>query len=248
MVEAFHLDLTLTGTTAVRQGTMVPRTVGSRNGVMISPHRTSTLQWSADAAQFAMKIQRQALETQLSTLQNDAVSRPLEFSLAVDLERPAGAALLAGTQFIAAQLELQGELDDLVREQMESFLLAQVLLGVPNNHRHRLAASAGPISRRALDETVDYMEAHPERPLGIAELAAVARASAPGLRAAFRAGLDTTPEEYVRGVRLARAHAQLADGWTGTIIELARRWGFADAERFAAAYAARYGRPPAVQI
>ena len=119
-----------------------------------------------------------------------------------------------------------------------------MLLGVPNNYRHRLTATAGPIVRFALDEAIDYIEAHPERPLEIAELAAVAGTSAAELRAAFRAELDTTPREYVRGVRLARAHAELADGYPGALAALARRWGFSDATRFAAAYEARYGTAP----
>lgn len=248
MTESFHLNLALAGTTLVHQGGVAASTAAYRSGVMISPDQTSRLRWSADAAQFAMKIHRHTLETQLSALLHDAVSGPLHFALAVDLQTPEGAALLAGTQFIAAQLELQSELDDLIRQQVESFLLTQVLLGVPNNYRHRLTANAGPIPRVALDEAVDYIEAHPERRLGIAELATVAGVPAAELRGAFRAQLDSTPEEYVRGVRLARAHAELADGWTGTPEALARRWGFSDAERFAAAYAARYGRPPAFQI
>ena len=246
--ESFHLNLTLAGSTVVHQGPAAARTAAYRSGVMLSPEQACRLRWSADAAQFAMKIQRQALETQLSALLHDAVPGPLRFSLAVDLRTPEGAALLAGTQFIAAQLELQDELDDLVRRQMESFLLTQVLLGIPNNYRHRLTATAGAIPRVALDEAVDYIEAHPERPLGVAELATVAGVSAAELRAAFRAQLDTTPEEYVRGVRLTRAHAELAGGWTGPATRLAHRWGFPDAERFAAAYRARYGRLPAAQI
>ena len=246
MVDVFHVNLTLTGTTTVRQGSAEAHTGARRSGVMLSPDRPSTVEWSADAGQFAMKIERKALETQLSALLHDAVSRPLRFSLGVDLASPAGAALFTATQFLATQLELVSPAEDLVRQHMESFILTQVLLGVPNSYSHRLTATAGPIARFALDEAIDYIEANPHRPLALAELAAVAGTSATALRTAFRQELGTTPAAYVRGVRLARAHAELAGGDPagGSLRAVARRWGFADEEQFATAYEAAYGQDP----
>lgn len=250
MVDVFHVNLTLTGTTAVRQGAAEAHTAARRSGVMLSPDRPSTVEWSADAGQFALKIERRALETQLSALLHDAVGRPLRFSLGVDLAGPAGVALVTATHFLAAQLQLMASADDLVRQHMESFILTQVLLGVPNNYSHRLTATAGPIARFALDEVIDHIEADPRRPLALAELAAVAGTSATALRTAFRQELGTTPAAYVRGVRLARARAELAgaDPARGSLREVARRWGFAGEEQFAAAYEAAYGEDPADAI
>ena len=52
---------------------------------------------------------------------------------------------------------------------------------------------------------------------------------------------------YLRRVRLERAHAELQNAdpaaWD-TVATIARRWGFARTDRFAAAYLAAYGRPP----
>jgi AraC-like DNA-binding protein len=247
MVDAFHLNLTLTGTTMVRQGRAETRTAAGRGGVMLSPDRTSTVEWSGDAGQFAVKVDRRALEEQLSALLNHAVDRPLRFALAVDLGTPTGAALLTAVDFMATQLDLQGPADDLARQHMESFILTQVLLGIPNNYSHTLTATSGPAAHSALHEAIDYIEAHPDRPLGLAELATVAGTSGTALRTAFREELGTTPGEYVRGVRLARAHAELAgvDSDGGSIGAIARRWGFSDQRRFAAEYEAIYGQSPA---
>ena len=246
MLDVYHVNLTLSGGTTVQQGPMEARTAAQRSGAMISPDRPSTVVWSADAGQFAVKIDRRALEAQLSALLHDAVNRPLRFALAVDLARPGGAALLSATKFMATQVELLAPGDDLVRQHMESFILTQVLLGVPNNYRDRLTATAGPIPRSALDEVLDYIEAHPRRPLALAELAAVAGTSAAALSTAFRQELGTTPLEYVRGARLAGAQAELRSGDPagGPLQALARRWGFADDRQFTAAYAARYGEDP----
>lgn len=244
MVDAFHLNLTLTGSTTVRQGRAEVQTAARRGGVMLSPNRSSTVEWSADAGQFAVKIERQALETQLSALLHDAVGRPLRFSLAVDLGRQPGSALLTAIEFMATQMDLQGPADDLARQHMESFILTQVLLGVPNSYSYPLTATAGPTPRSAIDEAIDYIEAHPDRPLGLAELATVAGTSGTALRAAFMEQLGTTPAEYVRRVRLARARAELRsrESDDGSIGAIARRWGFSDERRLAAEYEAAYGQ------
>lgn len=245
MVDAYHLNLTLTGATTVQQNGTSVRTTGGCSGALLSPTETATVHWSPDAAQFAIKLDRRSLESQLSALLHDAVTRPLRFSLRVDLRTPPGAALLAATRFLAGQWQLGRPAEELALRQLESYLLTTVLLGVPNTYSPRLSATAGPVGRHALDEAVEYIEAHPERPLGIAELAAVVGTSATELRAAFRDRLGTTPGAYVRKVRLARARADLkADGGAGTTAEVARRWGFQNVARFTSAYAARYGEPP----
>jgi AraC-like DNA-binding protein len=247
MGDAFHVNLTVRGTTRVRQGRAEARTAARRSGVILSPAQPATVEWSADAVQFALKIDESALEAQLSALLHDAVSRPLRFSLAADLGTPEGAALFTATEFLAAQLEMQEPVADLVQQHMQSFVLTQVLLGIPNSYTARLTATAGPIGQFALDEALEYIEAHPDRPLGLAELAAVAGTSGAALREAFRVELGTTPAAYVRGVRLARAHAELTGATAPEVSvgEVARRWGFRDTGRFAAAYRARYGTDPA---
>jgi AraC-like DNA-binding protein len=250
MVDVFHVNLTLSGTTAVRQGHGEAQTAGRRSGVVLAPSQPSVVDWSADAGQFALKVERQALEAQLAALLQEPVTRPLRFSLAVDLATPAGRSLLAAVQFLAEQLELLPDGDDLVRQHLESFVLTSLLVGVPHSYRPGLDAVGGPGPRSALAEAIDYIEAHPDRPLGSAELATVVGAPAASLAAAFRSELGTTPEDYVRQVRLARAHAELtaAAGDIGGLRGLARRWGFADDECFAAAYARSYGQDPSAVL
>jgi transcriptional regulator GlxA family with amidase domain len=67
------------------------------------------------------------------------------------------------------------------------------------------------------------------------------------LQYAFRRRYDTTPMGYLRRVRLERAHQQLqaADPAAGvTVGQIARRWGWANQAKFAAAYRMQYGMPP----
>ena len=60
-----------------------------------------------------------------------------------------------------------------------------------------------------------------------------------------------TPLEYLRRVRLERAHRDLvvADPTAGdTVAAIATRWGFAHHGYFSAAYRRIYGHPPHVTL
>ncbi|MDT7703664.1 MAG: hypothetical protein QOJ30_5989 [Pseudonocardiales bacterium] len=243
MVDCYHLNLTLGGRTSVRHGHMRTTTAAGISGVLLSPREESTLAWSADAAQFAVKIPVLSMQAQLSSLLHEPVDAP-HFGLHIDLTSDTGMGLVGAALFLADQFGT-GNTGELIREQLESYLLTQLLLGAEHTYSAQLHGSPCSPDRFALEEAVDYIEAYPERPLGIADLAAAAGTSAAALEAAFEQELGLRADEYVRGVRLSRAHAQLCQLRPGDSVEsVARRWGFVNVRRFRAEYRARYGRSP----
>lgn len=93
-----------------------------------------------------------------------------------------------------------------------------------------------------------YIEAHADQPFRLDEIAAAAGTSVRTLQYGFRRHLGRTPLEHARRVRLERARRDLqaADPSRGdTVAIIARRWGFANAGRFATAYREVYGVMPA---
>ena len=244
MSDCYHLNLTLHGHTMVRHGPAETTTRAGADGVLLSPQQDSTLTWSPDAAQFAVKIPAPVLRAHLSSLLHEPVDEP-SFALHVDLTTDAGHGLLGAASFLATQLA-HGDLGPLIREQLESYLMTQLLLGAEHRYSARLRDPGRSAERQAVDEAVEYIETFPDRALGIAEIAAATSTDAPRLAAAFEQELGTAPEEYVRQVRLERAHAQLAAHQPGdSLADVARQWGFADLHRFRAAYRTRYGCEPA---
>ena len=75
-------------------------------------------------------------------------------------------------------------------------------------------------------------------------MASLAGMSVRRLQEGFRLWMGCTPTEYLVGLRLQRADADLSAGSDATISDVAARWGFSSASRFASAYRRRYGRPP----
>ncbi|KAA9166457.1 AraC family transcriptional regulator [Amycolatopsis acidicola] len=129
---------------------------------------------------------------------------------------------------------------DLVREQLAGAVAASFLLaGCPE-------AGAGPAPRpRAIRRVVDQLHDDPGRAWTASEMAAVAGTSVRRLQEGFRQWVGCAPMEYLAGIRLQRADADLAADPRRTISEVAAYWGFSSASRFAAAYRRRYGLSPA---
>jgi AraC-like DNA-binding protein len=111
----------------------------------------------------------------------------------------------------------------------------------PAGDRLRLAWPA------AIRRAAAYIDAHPDRPITLADIAAAASISVRTLQTGFQQHLGTTPMLYLRQVRLTHAHHDLqkADPTVGDdVATIARHWGFGHLGRFAAYYRTTYGHPP----
>jgi AraC-like DNA-binding protein len=93
---------------------------------------------------------------------------------------------------------------------------------------------------------VSFIERHAGDGIGINDVAAAVRLTPRAVQYLFRQQLDTTPTQYLRRVRLHRAHLDLLGGnrSTTTVSEIAQRWGFAHTGRFAVLYREAYGQSP----
>jgi len=98
---------------------------------------------------------------------------------------------------------------------------------------------------RTVRRAVAHIEAHAREPLTLEDIAAASGISVRGLQHAFRRALDTTPTEYLRLVRLSGAHEELRAETAVSVAEVARRWGFSSASRFARYHREHYGQNPA---
>ncbi|MFC0533220.1 helix-turn-helix transcriptional regulator [Phytohabitans kaempferiae] len=126
-------------------------------------------------------------------------------------------------------------------------VLSGLLTATVDRCREDRALAERTIRPRAVKRAIDAMEAEPERAFTSASLAAISGCSVRTLQEGFRRHVGIPPMAYLRRLRLAQAHADLraADPGETTVACVAHRWGFAHLGRFAAAYRAEYGRPPA---
>jgi AraC-like DNA-binding protein len=174
----------------------------------------------------------------------------LRFESITPVSAAAGAQWARMALFICRQLITSGitEISPLVAHNMTRLAAATMLEAFPNT---TMTASyipgPGQVAPSAVRRAAAFMYAHAGRPVTVAEVAGAAGVSVRALQYAFRSHYGITPTGYLRRVRLERAHRllQTADPAAGmTVAEAARRWGWANQAKFAAAYRAQYGVPP----
>ncbi|MGA4691266.1 helix-turn-helix domain-containing protein [Rhodococcus sp. AB351] len=115
----------------------------------------------------------------------------------------------------------------------------------PPSIREALETASTP---SALRKAVAFIESEAARPIRLADIAAAAGIGRRALQYDFVRHHRTTPMQYLRSVRLARAHRDLqaADPNRETVASIAARWGFSSPGRFATQYRSVYGRTPRV--
>lgn len=152
--------------------------------------------------------------------------------------------------FVTSQLLTSDEAtaSPLVTGSTARLLAAAALAALPNNAVS--APEALEPSRdahpRTVQRAVAFIDAHAGEDISIAAIAAAAFVTPRAVQLAFRRHLDTTPLEYLRQVRLQRAHADLlaADPAQTTVTAVSYRWGFPSPSRFSAYYRQTYGITP----
>jgi AraC-like DNA-binding protein len=105
------------------------------------------------------------------------------------------------------------------------------------------AMGAGP-APRSVGRALDFIDAHAQADILLADIAAAACVSASTLLRLFNTHLGQTPAAFLRQVRLDRARAELRRGGAASVRELAQRWGFQSAAKFSQAYLRRFGERP----
>ncbi len=99
---------------------------------------------------------------------------------------------------------------------------------------------------RLLRRALDFIHDNAEYEITIRDIASASDVTPRALQYAFREHLDTTPLEYLRRIRLERAHRELqsADPALDTVTSIAGRCGFSHPGRFSSAYKQVFGTEP----
>jgi transcriptional regulator GlxA family with amidase domain len=99
---------------------------------------------------------------------------------------------------------------------------------------------------QTLRRAIAFIHENAHRDIGLSDIAAAINVTPRSVQYTFRRHLGTTPLEYLRRVRLDRAHRDLeaADPSIATVMEIAGRWQFGHPGRFSIAYREAFGRPP----
>ncbi len=226
--------------------------------VVAQPYRTMTIvgndqpvdiSWPASTRVIMAWLDRAALTSALGILLPRTGQEPVRVASA-PISGAEGFAIYGAVQMIARAFDEFGSPEAVPATQsrvLAQQMLVTTLLAVPHSFSARLREPAVPASDAKVQAALRLVAAEQFAERTILDLAAELGISLRALELGFRRELGTTPHEYLRTSRLARAHEELAraDARRTTVSAIAGKWGFAHHGRFARAYRELFGESPA---
>ena len=203
--------------------------------------------WQQDVRLSAIRFDRAQLERVAGELVSGEDTHPLRFPLARPLSPEHARRWQSLVQYVANDLAGPASASPLVRSQSLRLATATLLETFPNNALPSEHGTEPQTDPRALQRAVDFIEESAAEDIDLTQIAAAARTSPRSLHLTFQARLHTTPLDFLRRVRLERAHNDLRTHTPDcgvTVTDIAHRWGFASPSRFVTDYRERYGCLP----
>ncbi|WP_035804484.1 AraC family transcriptional regulator [Kitasatospora mediocidica] len=217
--------------------------------VIVGPGERLSMEWDAQALNRVLIIPAPTVEQALAVRLGDAPARPARFSHVLDDRNPAVKAWTelawSFNAFAASPLSRRSPL---AVQHFEKLLIDGLLDAQPHSWSDAVADRGACLLPGPLRRATDYCAEHAHEAVSVADIARAARVSLRTLRAGFRTHLQTTPLAYLRAVRLDHAHRDLLAVFegraTGTVTEVACRWGFTHLGRFSSDYRRTYQQSP----
>jgi AraC-like DNA-binding protein len=138
-----------------------------------------------------------------------------------------------------------------VVETLSDQIVSTFLLALPHNKSDVMLRTDSPIARREIRRALEILASEHAAENSVTDIALKLNISVRSLELGFRHELDCTPRDYIRTVRLEKAHKELRGARHGdgsTVTNIAMRWGFNHTGRFAALYRRVYGVSPSREI
>ncbi len=218
----------------------------------MGPSRISV---EANASRIMVVLTYASLRRQLAALLGrslDSVPHPpLEFAPIVDLASGCGRSISRITRQVLTDCRCGGPISrsPVAMSSFEEFVLNELLLCHRHNysdaiHGRETLVGSGPIKR-----AIDYMEAHLESVVTLADVVAAAGVPGRTLLKHFERYRGTSPMRYLRDARLERVRQILRqDGAAETVSAVAMSLGFGHMGRFSADYRKRFGERPSETV
>ncbi|WBP91225.1 AraC family transcriptional regulator [Kitasatospora cathayae] len=216
---------------------------------IVGPGERLSMEWDAEALNRVLIIPARTVEHALAVRLGDSPPGLARFSHVLDDRNPAVKSWTElAWSFNAFAASPLSRCSPLAVQHFENLLVDGLLDAQPHSWSNAVAERGARLLPGALRRATDYCAEHAHEAISVADIAQAARVSLRTLREGFRTHLQTTPLAYLKARRLDHAHRDLiaiSDGRsTGTVSEVACRWGFTHLGRFSADYRRAYQQSP----
>ena len=243
----FLLQLPVRGHLAASMGGESVDSNPSR-AVIVSPVRERCrFVSSADSTRLQLSLSQAALSGQLAALLGEPPTAPVDFVPAMDLTTGYGRNLAQHVLMAVASLDEADSvlLNPITMSAFEQFIMTALLVSHPHNYSNTLGRLAKPLAPRDVRRAIDYIEAHLDQAVTVADLVKVTGVAGRTLFMHFRDFKGVSPIRYLSDARLRQVRQRLLQADPeASVTEIAMSLGFAHMGRFSVAYRRRFGESP----
>lgn len=205
------------------------------------------MECSDNWSQFSLRISSAQMTRCLSQLLDRPIVVPLEFAPTFDMTTNSAKTMLS--QVLLASTPLGGEAflssSPAASAQFSDCMAMFILENFRHNYSNALSGGAGDLLPKRLKRAIDFMRANAGHAMTLEEISAAACTSPRTLLYNFKQFLGLSPFEYLRQIRLEAAYGELTSAPERvSISDIARKWGFPNAGRFAQHFKRCYGFSP----
>jgi AraC-like DNA-binding protein len=203
--------------------------------------------WDRPARMLGLKVPKRLIDQELAVLLDRTPEAPVEFAGSLELGSRRAQEWRSAVELLTYGLRNRDSLlgNPLVSLPAVQSVVRGLLLVAPNNFTAELTGDSAAIDSTAVRQAMEFIDANAALPISLEDIAASARVSPRSLQLGFRTHIRSTPMAVLRGVRLQRTREDLlAAVPTDKVSEVAARWGFTHAGRFAIQYAKTFGESP----
>lgn len=247
-IDGYHVNVPLTGKLlSISRGVSTP----------VLPDKAAVYSTGADARilspehsrlnLFAVKFARSAVHETLQDLLGRQIEEPVRFRGVLDLSSPDGRAwwtLLVNTH----RSQLLGSMmrDPRMAAPLTQSVMTGLLTLTENQFSAELQAPVAACAPSMVARAIEFIHASAGEPLTVADIARAVGLNVRTLQRSFHRHAGTSPMQFLRDVRMRRAHEDLLAGDPGvtSVTVIAARWGFTNHGRFAQDYRRAYGTSP----
>lgn len=247
--DRFGIVIPLAGTMHLRYKSRDIDADSGSSAVIISPDADFHMRWSDTFCGLVLRIQKSNFIALARSVTPEAEAEDLSFEPLIN--RPASLQSIRGALQVLYECVARAGSEDRVPPMLASRareqLVTTLLLMQPNDMAGPFFRSPERIGHRAVREAVELVESDTASIGTVAELARRVGVTARSLQVGFQKEMGVRPASYIHNVRLTRAHEELLAVRPGdgvTVGDVALRWGFQHAGRFAVYYRQRFGESP----
>jgi AraC-like DNA-binding protein len=194
-----------------------------------------------------LRLSSVALTRQLAALLGEPINGRLELATELDVADGYGRSLAGYLYQTVGDFESGTSMlcGAATASSFEQFIMTALLLWLPHNYSDALRRLEKPIAPRDVKRAIDYIEAHLDSVVTLADIVAASQVPGRTLFKHFKDYRGASPMRYLRIARLKKVREALQRAEPERdIAQVAMRWQFDHMGRFAVEYRKRFGESP----